>query len=314
MHKNTLFHGNGLRKFKFNIFKILLSSINQTETQTNLTKNIYVSNVPLLNLSNFKINKYNQNIIKMFQTVNKSENCLSRSNYIETQAQPQNMLNNLKYTNYTPLNFFVGYKTNNDLKINDSKRLNGYTSISRKFNTEAYKSFLMFYVISFLEKYVKKKFWIRIDVKNPFNAFWNNYIKIFCQKYSYLYRRFNKLLVVQEMLEILIVTMQKQDLQILLVYIKKKFESTHFKRHKKILSIFFDILKKNKIILNLTNTKGFSFDIRGKVGVSGNAKKRHIFFSIGKISTTSQNLKSQWQQISVWTPTGQMGITCLLQS
>lgn len=93
--------------------------------------------------------------------------------------------------------------------------------------------------------------------------------------------------------------MQKQDVQILLLYMKKKIEQSHFKRHKKILSIFFDILRKNKVILNLTNTKGFSFDIRGKVGVSGNAKKRHVLFSVGKVSTTSQNLKAQFQQISV---------------
>ena len=97
----------------------------------------------------------------------------------------------------------------------------------------------------------------------------------------------------REILEIIIITLQKQDLQIILLYIKKKLEQTHFKRHKKILSIFFDVLRKNKVIFDLTNTKGFSFDIRGKVGVSGNAKKRHIFFAIGKISTTSQNLKSQ---------------------
>jgi hypothetical protein len=38
-----------------------------------------------------------------------------------------------------------------------------------------------------------------------------------------------------------------------------------------------------------------------------------MFFSIGKITTTSQNVKSYLQQINVWTPTGQMGITCLIQ-
>jgi hypothetical protein len=45
--------------------------------------------------------------------------------------------------------------------------------------------------------------------------------------------------------------------------------------------------------------KGFFFDIRGKVGVSGNAKKRHHSFSLGKITTTSQNLGAYFQQMNV---------------
>lgn len=97
----------------------------------------------------------------------------------------------------------------------------------------------------------------------------------------------------QELLEVIILTAQMQDLNILLFFLKKNMEHTHFKKHKKILSLFFDIIRKNQIVFTLNNVKGFSFDIRGKVGVSGNAKKRHLFFSIGKITTSSQNLKSQ---------------------
>jgi hypothetical protein len=81
--------------------------------------------------------------------------------------------------------------------------------------------------------------------------------------------------------------------------LKKKIENTHFKKHKKILSIFFDILRKNEFIFTLLKIRGFFFDIRGKVGVSGNAKKRHYSFSIGKTTTTSQNFGSYFQQISV---------------
>jgi hypothetical protein len=65
------------------------------------------------------------------------------------------------------------------------------------------------------------------------------------------------------------------------------------------LSIFFDILRKNAFIFYYLKIRGFFFDIRGKVGVSGNAKKRHHAFSIGKITTTSQNTGSYFQQISV---------------
>jgi len=84
-----------------------------------------------------------------------------------------------------------------------------------------------------------------------------------------------------------------QDLQIFLIYIKRQFERAHFKKHKKMLLVLFDILRKNKMLMFITPIRGFSFDIRGKVGVSGNAKKRHVFFSFGKITTTTQSTRSE---------------------
>jgi len=83
-----------------------------------------------------------------------------------------------------------------------------------------------------------------------------------------------------------------RDLQIFLFFMKSCFEKSHFKKHKKILSILFDILRKNKSILKYAEIRGFFFDIRGKVGVSGNAKKRHLSFSLENITNTSQNVKS----------------------
>jgi hypothetical protein len=93
--------------------------------------------------------------------------------------------------------------------------------------------------------------------------------------------------------------LKNHDLQIILNFLKKKIENAHFKKHKKILSIFFDVLRKNDHLFKTLKVKGFFFDIRGKVGVSGNAKKRHHSFSLGKITTTSQNLGAYFQQMNV---------------
>jgi hypothetical protein len=117
--------------------------------------------------------------------------------------------------------------------------------------------------------------------------------------YRPVYRRFNRLIDIRELIEIMIIMFCTRDLQIFLTFVKTCLERSHFKKHKKILSIMADIFRKNKILLHHANLKGFYFDIRGKVGVSGNAKKRHVFFSLGKITTTSQNVKSYFQQINV---------------
>jgi hypothetical protein len=90
-----------------------------------------------------------------------------------------------------------------------------------------------------------------------------------------------------------------RDLQIFLYFLKNCLEKSHFKKHKKILSILFDILRKNKTLFTQSGAKGFFFDIRGKVGVSGNAKKRHFSFSLEKITNSSQNVKSYLQQTNV---------------
>jgi len=100
-------------------------------------------------------------------------------------------------------------------------------------------------------------------------------------------------------IEILIITFLTKDTNMFLLFIKRCFEQTHFKIHKKILIILFETLKKQEKLLTFYQIKGFFFDIRGKVGVSGNAKKRHLSCSIGKITTTSQNIKSTFNQIEI---------------
>jgi ribosomal protein S3 len=57
------------------------------------------------------------------------------------------------------------------------------------------------------------------------------------------------------------------------------------------------------------NVRGFFFDIRGKVGVTGNAKKRHFFFKEGKSSFTEKRLKLSYYQDLVRTKTGVLGVT-----
>lgn len=62
----------------------------------------------------------------------------------------------------------------------------------------------------------------------------------------------------------------------------------------------------------LLNFKGFLFDIRGKVGVSGNSKKRHVQFSWGVTSFTKKSLKLKYSHGLVFTHTGVMGTTFII--
>lgn len=255
----------------------------------------YLNNTPLLNTF-FTLNRYNRPMFENWNTLQ------------QRIATPSNLLDLRTVNNYTPISVVKQVLSNTG--VQRYQTLNNIASHSQN-ATSAY--FYVQFVLTFLEKYTKKKIWLRLNTKTQLNQFWLNYCTMFNNTQSFHIKKLYKLINTQELLEIFIQTLITCDLKILLFFIKLKLENTHFKNHKKILSILFDTFKKNKAALALSGVKGFSFDIRGKVGVAGNAKKRHLFFSMGKISTTSQNLKAQWQQINVWTPTGQMGVTCLIQ-
>ncbi len=86
-----------------------------------------------------------------------------------------------------------------------------------------------------------------------------------------------------------------------------------FKNHKKFLSSFkFVILNYYSFFLGQNNIGGFYFDIRGKVGVTGDAKKRHFSFYSGNFSKTSKKNKFDYQFDIVKTNTGALGITMYL--
>lgn len=90
-------------------------------------------------------------------------------------------------------------------------------------------------------------------------------------------------------------------------------EKTHLKNHKKFLNLLKAIMiKYSHIFLESFRLKGFFFDIRGKVGVAGNSKKRHFFFRIGKINLSKKDAKLDYQQNIVNTSFGVLGVTMIL--
>jgi ribosomal protein S3 len=79
------------------------------------------------------------------------------------------------------------------------------------------------------------------------------------------------------------------------------------------LSLFKELLVDHSYIyIEALGIKGFFFDIRGKVGVTGNSKKRHFFFRIGKTSISTRTFKIDHQQRVVKTATGSLGLTMIL--
>ena len=300
---------NKSKTWKQQYFAQIFDNINSELTLHNYTSNNYVNTPTWVTVSsNNKVKNIvtkNNNIIAFLYPL--ASNLWERTlifNHTQTESN-----HTTSWTNYTPLIQFVARKSSPSYKNLLARTF--YNTIDT-IQTSKYKTFFIFFLIQFLENFLQKKVWLRVDSRGETPTIWGPYIQQFYYSNIIPYKKYNRLIPIRETLEILLLTAKTHDLQIFLSFIKYRLENAHFKKHKKMLSILFDILRKNQDIFSQLGLKGFFFDIRGKVGVSGNAKKRHLTFSLGKITTTSQNIRSYWQQIHVWTPTGQMGITCYL--
>ena len=195
-------------------------------------------------------------------------------------------------------NFIFSAFLSKQLKTNITAHTQNEIKLLKNSKTLHYV-FFSTYVLSFLENYLNKKIWVKTNTQNKLYGFLKNYTDFFFIKYGANYKRVEKLLPLNIFLRLLVNMFFTKDLLTFLMFVKQVLEKNHFKNHKKILSLIFELLNKNQTLSRKLGVLGFSFDIRGKVGVSGNAKKRHLFFSIGTVTKTTQQIKSNMQQINI---------------
>ena len=90
-------------------------------------------------------------------------------------------------------------------------------------------------------------------------------------------------------------------------------EKIYLKNHKKILNLLKLVLTRyyNFFFLKFS-VLGIYFDIRGKLGVTGNAKKRHFMINTGTYSSTKKTMKINYNQSIIRTSTGVLGVAFCL--
>jgi len=106
--------------------------------------------------------------------------------------------------------------------------------------------------------------------------------------------------------------MSIKDPKFFLVWLCRSITKLNIKKHKQVLKLL-SYLFTDEINLFLTSNliKGVKFDIRGKVGVTGDAKKRHVLLTSGYTGFSRKNYKLEYQQGVVYTDTGVMGLTLI---
>lgn len=243
----------------------------------------------------FLFNNNNQFIL------NGCSNLMLNSYFYNCFFKPNNFNFNPEITNHTPFNIL-----NNSLK----KKI--FSKININYTPNFYK-YIYHTISGSIESFLKKKFFLKIFSKIKKDSLISERIDDLFFKNKSLQSRIGRGFFLHEMLDVIYITFVYKDLNFLIKWFVKTMYRISFKSHKKFISAFKQILVKNfEFFSKNTNVSGFFFDIRGKVGVTGNAKTRNFFFHAGNFSKTTKKNKFDYQFDIVKTPTGAFGITMYL--
>lgn len=205
------------------------------------------------------------------------------------------------YTNKTPLNFLPDFS-----KALIFKKL-------RSQMTPKFFKFISLYIAPAIESLVKNRVVLRIVPIRKIRKNAQNSIRRIFFKKKFFQRKVGRGFFLIEMIEIMYLTFKYKDLNFLRRWFLLTMERIQFSKHKSFLRVFKNIIRTFCSFLIFKNrVKGFFLDVRGKVGVTGDAKKRNFYVSVGKRSKTTKKSKYDYQSGVVRTTTGQLGITMVM--
>jgi hypothetical protein len=102
------------------------------------------------------------------------------------------------------------------------------------------------------------------------------------------------------MIKIMIFSFILKDPKFFLAYLNIIFIKVNLKLHKKIiLSIRSMLYKYSFFFLKILKNKGFMLEIKGKIGVTGSAKKRKQKILIGSNSLSKNNIKCSFYKMPI---------------
>lgn len=168
--------------------------------------------------------------------------------------------------------------------------------------------FLNKFLLNFLEFFLKSK--VLFNLKKGSNKIM---LKQLSSRKFYIKYFKKNLKITKQIMGVLYYSLLLKDSTIFVNFFKKILEKLSIKSHKKVFLGLKKILKDFFVpIFPLLGVWGLFFNIKGKIGVSGSAKKRRYYFYYGKHSITTRKIKIDIKHTPVWTFTGSLGFTFLI--
>lgn len=165
----------------------------------------------------------------------------------------------------------------------------------------------------FLESFTHKKIFIKIITRLKINNEILSIIKQIAQTHTAFQKSVGRGFFLEEMIFIMWQAFYQKDIDFLTVWFQRTMKKIEFNKHKIFLKVFkFILLKYSFFFCSTTHILGFRFDIRGKIGVTGNAKKRNLAFRFGSNGFSKKQHRLELKQGLVSTETGILGLTFIL--
>jgi len=179
------------------------------------------------------------------------------------------------------------------------------TSKSYKFGT--YRFYQMFNAV-----YLKSIYKVSLAEKNinVLKTLPKKLVKIFSYKVQNIsYKQFS-IKYFNEVAYLFLISSWTKNIKPICKYIKKRLDTTHFKRHRSYFLFFFRILNKYiKPNFEQLKIKGLYLVFRGKLGRGGNSRKKVMFYKKGEYSLSNKLLAMNSYKWDIWTKTGTVGCT-----
>ena len=212
--------------------------------------------------------------------------------------------------------FFLGKKEAKDIKGFLKKSIKKFSLTQRFLKLKFFKkrirgdffTFVKIFFLNFLENFFKKK--VLFNFKKGTNKLLLKQISF--RKFDIRYFKKN-LGVTRQIIGILYYSFLLKDSSIFVNFLKRVLEVLNLKLHKRVFKGIKKLIKDIfKPLFNYLGLNGLFFNVKGKIGVSGSAKKRRYFFYFGRHSLTNRTLKMDCKNTTIWTPTGVLGFTFLV--
>lgn len=220
------------------------------------------------------------------------------------------IINATQLFSFYSYNFF--HKINNFYPFINNSDLNFFFLILK--NKWKTKLFIFNLVnLNFLEYFFKNRFFIKVRTNFYKKTVFKSILNSILLNYSEKHLIFLENLEIRNFITLYIYSLYKKDLYFIFNWFIVTLEKTPIAYHKQFLAFFKNTII-NDIFMSYSyfNIKGFFFDIRGKVGVTGNSKKRNFFFTTGSLNFSSKNIKLEYKHDIVRTVTGCLGVTMFL--
>ena len=290
-------------RFKKTLFRNKLLIAAKTTFLTNFNKTITFNKNFLLNTSTKSVLILTLLFLNKFRRIIPHIIFLYKNFYNSTQTiHFKNILNSFKkWSNVIP---FFYLPTSVKLLVKSKKT---------KLTHYDYLLYLRQIIGGFLESITQKKIFLKITTKLRIRKKIKKALFFLYKKHRNYQNSIGRGFFFNEMLFVCWYSLFTKDLQFLLGWLTRAMCRMEIRKHRKFIKILKVLFTKYKyFFLRANRVKGIKLDIRGKLGVKGNAKKRHLSFNVNTTSFSKKKYRLDYRQGLVYTETGVLGVTLII--